>query len=534
MLYWTRLLVIAYSTTKSVEAFIPFYLYDKLKLNTMSISIFVASIYLLRSISAVWSITANSRTHLYGKIITLLTVLSSISFIIILTLENQSYVVLAICCLLDGLFYQPLDILIHTVIIKVLGDYRTIFYGSFLRWKDITGVVMIGITGLVIHFTNEDNIRLILLILWIIGMISLSIISNTNQVKPSSPAELNISEDQAPLLLKNALSLTTDQNSIYFPIYKPYSIFGEQLSHISEEDASQLDRMLTNDSLRHVSSFDSNAPSFYTRRTMTNTYTNHNSNYDDNYIEQDMTVTTHAYALALLPLPTTTDPLVALLSKQEDEELYDDLFIPRNYILPINHQLIKLKNWKLKTLGMSILLLGITDALLNTFLFMYAYSVLGISLSMISWLIVTNITSQSIVHCVIEKWFIHKLNLTLTTTLVHICLIICTIVYPCLKPNNPITNASLFVLQAVQAASFQLIWSSAIDQIQFTVWNQYERMKERSKASVLFSSIGPAIGAIVAGIVLQSSLEEYSFLLKIAVVVLALSFVTTWGWTTDE
>lgn len=84
------------------------------------------------------------------------------------------------------------------------------------------------------------------------------------------------------------------------------------------------------------------------------------------------------------------------------------------------------------------------------------------------------------------------------------------------------------------AVSFQLIWSSAIDQIQFTVWNQYERMKERSKASVLFSSIGPAIGAIVAGIVLQSSLEEYSFLLKIAVVVLALSFVTTWGWTTDE
>lgn len=131
MLYWTRLLIIAYSTTKSVEAFIPFYLYDKLKLNTMSISIFVASIYLLRSISAVWSITANSRTHLYGKIITLLTVLSSIPFIIILTLENQSYVVLAICCLLDGLFYQPLDILIHTVIIKVLGDYRTIFYGIY-------------------------------------------------------------------------------------------------------------------------------------------------------------------------------------------------------------------------------------------------------------------------------------------------------------------------------------------------------------------------------------------------------------------
>lgn len=275
--------------------------------------------------------------------------------------------------------------------------------GSFLRWKDITGVVLIGITGLVIHFTNEDNIRLILLILWIIGMVSLSIISNTNQVKPSSPAELNISDDQAPLLLKNALSLTTDQNSIYFPIYKPYSIFGEQLSHISEEDASQLDRMLTNDSLRHVSSFDSNAPSFYTRRTMTNTYTNHNNNYDDDYIEQNMTVTTHAYALALLPLPTTTDPLIALLSKQEDEELYEDLFIPRNYVLPINHQLIKLKNWKLKTLDMSILLLGITDALLNTFLFMYAYSTLGISLSMISWLIVTNITSQSIVHCVVEK-----------------------------------------------------------------------------------------------------------------------------------
>ncbi|KAG1140378.1 hypothetical protein G6F37_000867 [Rhizopus arrhizus] len=376
-------------------------------------------------------------------------------------------------------------------------------------------------------------------------MFSLSIIAllNSDAVKPAGANQLNISDDQAPLLLKNSLSLAVDQNSLYYPTYKPYSIFGEQLSHISEEDANQLDRMLTaEDSLRHVSSYDSNAPSFYSRRTAANEELHrYYSRYTEEQVmdENQEPSTVHVYALALLPLPSVTDPLIALLSKQDDEETDEELF-PRNYYY-YNHQqqqnnpqLMKLKNWKMTTLDITLLLLGITKAMLNTFLFIYVYSILDFSIMDISFLIIAHIASEMVVHFIIEKWYIHKLNLTLITTLTHISLILCCIIYPNLKAGHRITFTTLIVLQVLQAGAFQLIWSAGVDQIHVVIWNQYERMKERARVSFLFSSLGPAIGALMAGIILQPELEEYSFLFKISVAILALSFVVSWGWTAED
>lgn len=40
--------------------------------------------------------------------------------------------------------------------------------------------------------------------------------------------------------------------------------------------------------------------------------------------------------------------------------------------------------------------------------------------------------------------------MTLITTAVHIILILCAILYPCLKPNNAATHVSLLVLQSLQ------------------------------------------------------------------------------------
>lgn len=278
----------------------------------------------------------------------------------------------------------------------------------------MTCISLTAFIGLLINITNENHLGLILLVFWITGMFSLSIIAllNSDAVKPASANQLNISDDQAPLLLKNSLSLAVDQNSLYYPTYKPYSIFGEQLSHISEEDASQLDRMLTaEDSLRHVSSYDSNAPSFYSRRTVANEELHH---YYSRYTEEQVVdenqeqSTVHVYALALLPLPSVTDPLIALLSKRDDEETDEELF-PRNYYYynqqqqQNNPQLMKIKNWKMTTLDITLLALGITKALLNTFLFIYVYSILDFSIMDISFLIIAHIASEMVVHFIIEK-----------------------------------------------------------------------------------------------------------------------------------
>jgi MFS family permease len=62
-------------------------------------------------------------------------------------------------------------------------------------------------------------------------------------------------------------------------------------------------------------------------------------------------------------------------------------------------------------------------------------------------------------------------------------------------------------------------------------------MKHRSKISALYSSIGPAIGALLAGFILQSNtsnMEDYALVYKICVALFSLSFVVSWGWTSDD
>lgn len=125
-----------------------------------------------------------------------------------------------------------------------------------------------------------------------------------------------------------------------------------------------------------------------------------------------------------------------------------------------------------------------------------------------------------------------------------------------MKPDSVATRVSLLVLQALQgmylifvftcinlihgfiiiAIAFQLIWLSGADQVNLIHWSQNERMKQRSKISALYSSIGPAIGVMIAGYILQSdqSMEDYTLIFKYCVALSSLSFVVSWGWTSDE
>ncbi|KAI8091487.1 uncharacterized protein B0P05DRAFT_462967 [Gilbertella persicaria] len=324
--------------------------------------------------------------------------------------------------------------------------------------------------------------------------------------EPVNPIQLDISQEQAPLLLKNALHLTADQNNI---IYKPYSIFGEQLSHISEEDASQLDRMFTEESLRPVASYQSvDAVSFQSESVY---------RYEENTIVP-------CHALALLPLPTPLDPLVGIYIKDSPEQ---ELIYPA---MP------KANIWKTSTLSLTLLLLGMGHGLINPFLFVYVHEILEISFNMISCLIMAHFLSHMLMSFVIEKWFFHRFKLTLITTSVHITLILCSILYPCFKSNHLTTWAGLLVLQALQVCAFQLIWSSAADQAHLMHWNQMDRMKQRATISALYTSIGPALGVLIAGCILQSEKrsEDYILMYKICVALFSLSFVISWGWTSDE
>lgn len=258
---------------------------------------------------------------------------------------------------------------------------------------------------------EEEELNMILGVDWIIGMALLFIVSILFiSVEPANSNQLNISDEQAPLLLKNALHLTADPQQSNFQCYKPYSIFGEQLSHISEEDASQLDRMFTtntaDNSLRHVDSIDSNrtTPSFYTQQQE-----EFFSQEDNNISSMTIIPTVPANALALLPLPTPTDPLVAFFhwmrsssgqGQEEQEDICPNYYYNSNNR---NNQQNKINNWKLDTLSFTLFLLGVSYALLNTFLFIYIYSILQISIYIIACLIMIHISAEMIVSFTIEK-----------------------------------------------------------------------------------------------------------------------------------
>lgn len=552
MLYWPKFLITAYAITNTLEPFIPLYLINQLQLTALQVAIVVAIIYLLRLFSGTYTALVDNRAHLYGVAIATLTVLSSISFIVVLSLStpyinkelNDTWIwtLVIICTVLNGLFYQPLGSLIDSAIIKTLGDFRVLFYGSYVRWNKSTTIIMTGLIGWLINITGDRFLDTILVTTWVIGMILLLLVALLfTSVEPANSNQLDISDEQAPLLLKNALHLTADQNSISFPSYKPYSIFGEQLSHISEEeDSSQLERMFTNEnSLRHVDSYDS-TPSFYS-----GLHHQYSSRYnEENNQLSSMTIipTVPSNALALLPVPTPTDPLVAFFPwmRPDQDNLQDDLLVGQHpfyyYNQNQNSALSKINNWKTNTLSLTLFLLGVSYTLLNTFLFIYVYTILEISLYMIACLIMIHTAAEMIVSFIIEKWFIHRLNLTMITTSVHIILILCAILYPCLKPDTTTTNVSLLVLQMLQAIAFQTIWLSGADQVNLIMWSQYDRMKHRSKISALFSSIGPAIGALLAGYILQSNtnMEDYAFIYKMCVALFSLSFVVSWGWTSDN
>ncbi|KAI8886722.1 hypothetical protein K501DRAFT_177026 [Backusella circina FSU 941] len=328
-------------------------------------------------------------------------------------------------------------------------------------------------------------------------------------IEPANFQDLNISEEQAPVLLKNAHYLTADQTKF---IYKPYSLFGEQLSHISEEE-SQLDRVFTaEDSLGRVTSYASTTPSYHSNGLL---HHNYSSRHDE------VMVCVHSSALAALPLPVSTDPLTALWTAG-DEMVY--------------YTVTKRDRWKYQTLKLTLLLLGINYGLINTFLTAYFYIMLEMSIPLISVYIILQIVGDMMVSKVIEKWFIQRLNLTVVTTCAHITLILCAMMYPILKPNSIVTQFVLVLLQLSQAIAFQLMWLSGSYDVNDFSYNYYDHIKQQARLSAIYSSIGPAFGVLLAGYFLHgdSTLKDYSLIFKVAVALFSSSFVFSWGWTSDD
>ena len=136
MLFWTKLLTVAHSITASVHPFLPLYYMHMLNFDVFTISLLTACTLLLRLPAyAFWIHLVDQRSPLHGVFTGLLTAVGAAGILLILSVPPSwtrlTLPVAIISSVLDGIFYQPLMILIDSAIIKILGDYK-ILYGERL------------------------------------------------------------------------------------------------------------------------------------------------------------------------------------------------------------------------------------------------------------------------------------------------------------------------------------------------------------------------------------------------------------------
>jgi hypothetical protein len=115
---------------------------------------------------------------------------------------------------------------------------------SFISSSKIMGFVVLIFLSLYYYYFN--NIITLFIVITCASSALVLLVSAFTRVETANSDQLDINQDQAPLLLKNARSLITENQQRY--LYKPYSLFAQPLSHISEEVDEELDIVDTRES----------------------------------------------------------------------------------------------------------------------------------------------------------------------------------------------------------------------------------------------------------------------------------------------
>ncbi|KAF7725290.1 hypothetical protein EC973_000300 [Apophysomyces ossiformis] len=192
-----------------------------------------------------------------------------------------------------------------------------------------------------------------------LGAILLLLLVVINRTVQTSVTEEE--EDFMPLLMKSGLQpLNSGSAHVPYGLYKPYSVFGEELSHISEEDMSAIQQMASSTSLiRHASWAASNDSSSRSSRTATAAQQQALSS-----------VSVSSFELALLPLSPPESPMVVIVSYLPWIDLPDEYQQPQ-HLMEDKHS---------KSLLATMFLMGVIGAMINTFFYVFLHYILAMPL----------------------------------------------------------------------------------------------------------------------------------------------------------
>lgn len=263
------------------------------------------------------------------------------------------------------------------------------------QWGYLASAIMAVMIG---WSLDEDHDFDTLMGMVLTGSILLSLLSLSTTVSPADPALLGVQLDDDQLsateqspLLKSTEDLTTSISNDERPplsnrFYRPYCVFNEQLSHISEEDSSQLQRVAsdTNTSVRqYPKSIVEEEPEFpdiesacssgqYWAANTTASTTANNIHDDDlfNFMP--------SLPLALFPSPAPENPMIALaatlMGYPDDEPDTGSMFMI--------------------CLLTTTALLGIASAAVNALMYIYLHDNLGLPMHLVGLVGMTSIAAH--------------------------------------------------------------------------------------------------------------------------------------------
>jgi hypothetical protein len=165
----------------------------------------------------------------------------------------------------------------------------SLYVANEIQYGKFVSAIMSLIIG---WFLDDDHDFDTLMVTTLIGSVILFLLSLSTNVQAADASLLDIPGceeiGETSPLTKHALKSTeSNMTSGSYICYKPYSLFGEELSHISEEDASMLQRMATTNSAsirplpRPASISSSTQSSCLSLNTTTHTIPTHAISHED-------------------------------------------------------------------------------------------------------------------------------------------------------------------------------------------------------------------------------------------------------------
>lgn len=243
-------------------------------------------------------------------------------------------------------------------------------------------------------FLDDDHDFDTLMVTTLIGSVILFLLSLSTNVQPADVSLLDIiqcpttSEDltvvvdeSSPFLTKQQAytSFQQQEPTTTFIYYKPYSLFGEHLSNISEEDASMVQRMTTthSTSIRPLpaNSIQSSSSRMY-RLPYTPPISCNNHNIPIQFVQEQLPA---SFELARLPYPPPEAPSLVLITffpGYYQKQTVPPVVQPQEEEYYYLHCYQQQSRWILKSFMSSLFCLGVVFGLTQSLLFLYVHDTL--------------------------------------------------------------------------------------------------------------------------------------------------------------